>query len=164
MTQNALGKCSAQYAGGAYVRGTSLALAACVALCVAALLLGCGGIKAPDLFIVQRSGSGPDAKLTLLVNEEGVVHCNGVGTRAGHKLKLGDAALVQAREIQEDLEEPAADHLSLPPAAKSVLSYYVRDEHGSVRFSDNSAHQPKVFRQLALFVLQTAQQVCGLPE
>jgi len=84
--------------------------------------------------------------------------------RAGHKLKLGDAALVEAREIQEDLEEPAADHLSLPPAAKSVLSYSVSDEHGTVRFSDNSARQPKVFRQLALFVLQTAQQVCGLPE
>jgi hypothetical protein len=160
MTRSALGR----GAGHAFVRRGALALAACLAACLAAALLGCGGIKAPDLFIVQRSGSGPDAKLTLLVNEEGVVHCNGVGTRAGHKLKLGDAALVQAREIQEDLEEPAADHLSLPPAAKSVLSYSVRDEHGTVRFSDNSARQPKVFRQIALFVLQTAQQVCGLPE
>jgi hypothetical protein len=33
-----------------------------------------------------------------------------------------------------------------------------------VRFSDNSVRQPAVFRQLALFVLQTAQQVCHLPE
>jgi hypothetical protein len=164
MTQSALGRCIGQCAGHASVRSASHALAACLAACLATLLLGCGGIKAPDLFIVQRSGSGPDAKLTLLVNEEGIVHCNGDGAHAGRKLKLGDAALVEAREIQEDLEEPAADHLSLPPTAKSVLSYYVRDEHGSVRFSDNSARQPKVFRQLALFVLQTAQQVCGLPE
>jgi hypothetical protein len=164
MTQSAVGRRIGQRVGRASVRRAPLALAAFRATCLAALLLGCGGIKAPDLFIVQRSGSGPDAKLTLLVNEEGIVHCNGVGARAGHKLRLGDAALVQAREIQEDLEEPAADHLSLPPAAKSVLSYSVRDEHGSVRFSDNSADQPKVFHQLALFVLQTAQQVCGLPE
>ena len=39
---------------------------------------GCGGgIKAPDLFIVQRTGGAPRARLTLLVNEEGGVQCNG---------------------------------------------------------------------------------------
>jgi hypothetical protein len=136
----------------------ALALAACV------LLAGCGGISAPDLFIVKRTGSGPHAQLTLLINEEGGVHCNGVGTSAGHKLKLSDPALVEARAIEEGLEEPSTQHTSLAPGAKSVLSYYVRDEHGYVRFSDDSAGQPKVFRQLALFVLQTAQRVCHLPE
>ena|ERR1700704_4702745 len=141
-----------------------VARAVAVALAACAVLAGCGGISAPDLFIVKRTGSGPHAKLTLLVNEEGVVHCNGVGTRSGHKLKLGDPALVEARAIHEDLEEPSADHVSLAPGAKSVLSYYLRDEHGYVRFSDDSASQPKAFRQLALFVLQTAQQVCHLPE
>jgi hypothetical protein len=123
------------------------------------LIAGCGGITAPDLFVVQRTGSGPDAKLTLLVNEEGGVRCNG-----GGKLKLSDSQLVQARAIQEDLREPAAKHTSLARGAKSVLSYYVRDEHGSVRFSDDSAGQPAVFRRLALFVLQTAQHVCHLAE
>jgi hypothetical protein len=135
-----------------------------VAALTGALLAGCGGIKAPDLFIVQRSGSGPHAKLTLLVNEEGGVHCNGVGSRNGMKLKLSDPQLVQARAIQEELEEPSTKHTVLAPGAKSVLRYFVRDEHGYVRFSDDSADQPKVFRQLALFVLQSAQSVCGLPE
>jgi hypothetical protein len=143
---------------------TGLAAGVCVLLVACAFFAGCGGISAPDLFIVKRSGSSPHAKLTLLVNEEGGVHCNGVGTRGGHKLKLSDPALVEARAIQEDLEEPSTDHVSLAPGAKSVLSYYVRNEHGYVRFSDDSAHQPKVFRQLALFVLQTAQRVCHLPE
>jgi hypothetical protein len=139
-----------------------LALAASLLALVS--LSACGGVTAPDLFIVQRSGSGPHARLTLLVNEEGRVHCNGVGARNGHKLKLGDSALVQARAIQEDLKEPASEHLSLPPGPESVLSYSVRDEHGSVRFSDNSTGQPKVLRELALFVLRTAQDVCGLRE
>jgi hypothetical protein len=138
--------------------------AVCILLAGCALLAGCGGISAPDLFIVKRSGSGPHAKLTLLVNEEGGVHCNGVATSAGHKLKLSDPALVEARAIQEDLEEPTANHVSLAPGPKSVLSYYVRNEHGYVRFSDDSSGQPKVFRRLALFVLQTAQRVCHLPE
>jgi hypothetical protein len=125
---------------------------------VTALLAGCGGgIKAPDLFIVQRTGSVPGARLTLLVNEEGGVRCN-----AGSMLRLSDPALVQARAIQEDLRQPASKHISLPPRAGSVLSYYLRDENGSVQFADNSTGQPAAFRNLALFVLQTAQQVCHL--
>ena len=125
---------------------------------VAIALCGCGGVKAPDLFIVYRSGSTSQAKLTLLVDEEGGVTCNGRAAAS----KLEDAKIVKAREIQEELEKPSSSHLSLAPRAGSVLSYYVRDESGSVRFSDNSAAQPAVFRKLQLFVLQTAQQICGL--
>lgn len=121
---------------------------------------GCsGGIMAPDLFIVQRTGSGPGARLTLLVNEEGGVRCNG-----GPMLKLSDPQIVQARAIQEELKNPAGEHLSLPVRPGSVLAYYLRDENGSVRFADDSTGQPKVFRELALFVLQTAQQVCHLTQ
>jgi hypothetical protein len=137
-------------------------------LCVLAsliLLVGCGGgIAAPDLFIVQRTGSGPGARLTLLVNEEGGVHCYTDPTHPGKTLKLSDSQLVQARAIQEELHEQASNHLSLAPGAGSILNYYVREESGTVRFSDNSPGQPKVLRALALFVLQTAQQVCHLPQ
>lgn len=136
-------------------------------LCAAAavtLLAGCGGVTAPDLFLVQRTGSGAGAKLTLLVNEEGGVSCNGISSVGGHRLKLSDPQLVEARAIQEDLSEPASAHTALAPRAGSVLSYRVRDEHGSVSFSDNSSGQPQVFRRLALLVLRTAQDVCHLPE
>jgi hypothetical protein len=130
-----------------------------VGLAAVLLLSGCGGFKAADLFILQRSGSGPDARLTLLVNEEGGVNCNG-----GPTLKLSDPGLVQARAIQEELQEAASKHVSLPPRRGSVLSYYLRDENGTVRFSDNSANQSKTMRSLQLFVLQTAQQVCHLAQ
>jgi len=128
------------------------------ALAAGTVLGGCGGIKAPDLFIVERSGSVAGAQLTLLVNEEGGVRCNG-----GRTLKLSDPQLVEARDLQEELSGPASKHLALPAGAKSVLSYYLREESGTVRFSDNSAKQPAVLRKLALFVLQTAQRVCHLP-
>jgi hypothetical protein len=85
------------------------------------------------------------------------VHCNG-----GRTLKLSDSQLVRARAIQEELHDAASRHLSLRPLAGSVLSYYVRDADGTVRFSDNSPPQPAVLRELALFVLQTARQVCHL--
>jgi hypothetical protein len=133
--------------------------AALGALSATLLLAGCGGIIAPDLFIVSRAGPGPGRHLTLLVNEEGAVHCNGVSAP-----KLSDSELVQARAIQEDLHDPASKHLSLAAARGSVTSYYVRDEAGTVSFADNSPGQPDVLRRLALFVLRTAQQVCHLPQ
>ena len=132
-------------------------LTAC-ALLLAATVAGCGGVRAADLFLVERAGSAPGARLTMLVNEEGGVNCNG-----GRTLKLGDSQLIEARTIQEDLRDPAAKHVVLAPGPHSVLSYRVREEAGSVRFSDDSAGQPAVFRRLTLFVLQTAQRVCHLP-
>jgi hypothetical protein len=126
---------------------------------VAALALsGCGGVQAADLFLLTRTGPTPQARLTLLINEEGGVRCNG-----GPTSRLSDPQLVQARAIQEDLHDPATSHLSLAPRAGSVFSYSLRDPDGSVRFSDNSAKQPHVLRNLQLFVLQVAQQVCHLP-
>lgn len=129
------------------------------ALLASVLVFGCGGVKAPDLFIVERTGAGPGAALTIVVNEEGGVRCN-----RGRALKFSDSALIDARAIQEEISEYASKHTSLAPAPQSVLSYRLRDENGSVSFSDNSANQPKVFRQLALFVLQTAQQICHRSE
>lgn len=135
----------------------TIALSALAAIVLGA---GCGGgVSAADLFIVSRTGSAPQAHLTLLVDEEGGVRCNG-----GPVLKLSDPQLVQARAIQEELSGDASSHLSLPARQGSVLSYYLRDENGTVSFSDNSARQPAVLHQLQLFVVQTAQQVCHLPE
>ncbi len=132
--------------------------AAALALLAAALLSGCG-VKAGDLFLVERSGSTPAARLTLLVNEEGDVNCNG-----GPTLKLSDAQLVQARGIQEELADDAGKDLALPARPGSVLSYRLHDEAGTLSFADNSARQSSAMHQLALFVLQTAQQVCHLSE
>lgn len=130
-------------------------LLACLALGVS----GCGGVLSPDLFVVSRTGSVPGAKLTLLVNEEGVVHCDG-----GVEHRLSDPQIIEARDIQEDLKDHASRHESLPAAPGSVLGYYVRDQDGTVRFSDNSPGQPAVTRKLALFVLKVAQEVCGLSQ
>jgi hypothetical protein len=134
-------------------------LATCMATLLAALC-SCGGITPSDLFIVKRSGSTPHASLTLIVNEEGGVTCNGVKS----ELKLGDSQIVKARAIQEEIKEQASKHLSLQAYYGSVLSYRLRDQDGTVDFADNSHGQPKVLRELALFVLQTAQQICHLPE
>jgi hypothetical protein len=118
--------------------------------------LGCGeSVELPDLFLIQRSGGA--GKLTLLVNEGGAVRCNG-----GAKRQLSDSQLVLARGLQEELQSPSAKHLTLVARPGAVFSYNVRDAEGTVRFADNSVGQPSVLHQLAYFVLEVAQKVCGL--
>ncbi len=136
-----------------------LAGAAGAAAAAALLAASCGNVQAADLFVVTRTGGGAHPQLTLLVNEEGVVRCD--GRRAG---KLSDGQIVKARAITEDIEKPASGHMSLAARPGSVYSYRLRDASGTVAFADNSAGQPKALHELALFVLQTAQQVCGLTE
>jgi hypothetical protein len=143
------------------VRRRSIAPALVVAavLVATALAAGCGGVLSADLFVLQRSGSTPGARLTLLVSEEGIVHCNG-----GPPRHLSDPQIIEARVIQEDLKDPASRREAFPAARGSVLAYSVRDQDGSVSFADNSPGQPAVTRKLAAFALAVAQGVCGLPQ
>ena len=129
---------------------------AAAALAAAALLGGCGTPSA-DLFVVHRSGSIPGARLALLVSDGGFVNCNG-----GPDREMSDPLLLAARELQRDLEKYAKRRLTLPAGPGSVLTYSVRLEDGTVRFSDTSKGQPVVFRKAALFVRRVAKGPCGL--
>lgn len=123
------------------------------------LLGACGGIISPDLFLVQRSGSNPGARLELVISEEGIARCNN-----GTPHRITDPQLIKARVIQEHLESYASKHLALPPKPGSVLSYRVRDANGSLSFADNSSSQPPVLHELALLVLEVATQECRIPQ
>ncbi len=120
---------------------------------------GCGGgFASADLFEVKRSGPVPGASLTLVFNEGGTVRCDG-----GSPQPIGDAQLVLARGVQEELKEAASEHLDLPPRHGSVLGYYLRDEDGYLRFSDNSAGQSKIMHELQGLVLEVGRNVCHNP-
>jgi hypothetical protein len=126
---------------------------------VAAALLGACGPRSPDLLVVQRSGSIPGAKLTLLVNDGGTVRCNGGPTR-----RIDDPQLLQARTIVRELEDYARRDRKLAPGPRAILRYRLRMETGTVAFSDTSpAARGGVFGQVQLFTRRVAQQVCGLP-
>jgi hypothetical protein len=132
------------------VRRRSL-VAAAVALGVA----GCGSAS-PDLFEVQRSGQGRNAKLDMVVNDGGSVTCN------GREHPLNGDALLRARAVARDLAKPADLRLELPPGPRSVLSYRVRLEQGTVSFSDSSRRQPRAFLALQALTKDIAEDVCGL--
>lgn len=132
-------------------------------LAVAALLAGCGG-PSPDLFVVERTGAVPGARLTLVVDDGGFVRCNG-----GERRQISSEQLIDAREIartingEEDKPGLADRDLALPPRPGSVLRYDVRTEQGRVSFADTSAGQPKDLYRLANLTRVLAKQVCGLP-
>ena len=84
------------------------------ALLACAVLAGCGGSPAPDLFEVRRTGSDRNANLTLLVSDDGTVTCN------GRKHPITGDQLLEARALARELSPQAELNLALPPGPNSV--------------------------------------------
>jgi hypothetical protein len=121
----------------------------------AALLAGCGQ-ESPDLFQVQRTGQGRNAKLNMVVNDGGTVTCN------GRSHELPSKSLLTARGLQRDMGKAAKLALDLPPRPGSVVSYRVRMQAGTFSFADNSLDLPLPLRRLELFTTEVSEGVCGL--
>jgi hypothetical protein len=133
------------------------ALAGAAAGVLLAALAGCG-TPSKDLFLVERSGEGPGASLTLLVSDDGSVRCNGEKPK-----DMGSKRLIDARGIEHDLVDQGDEQKVFRPGKNSVLSYTVRFEDGTIRFSDTSPNLPSDLFQLAAFTRELSKQVCGLP-
>ena len=121
------------------------------------LLLAACGSQPADLFVVQRTGSGANARLKLLVQDDGYVVCNQGKPRA-----LSSARLLDARRLARDLAPQAQLHVQLPPGPRSVLSYRVRLQAGTVTFSDTSRPLPAAFARLTAFTADVSESVCGI--
>ena len=124
-------------------------------LLAALALAGCGTPSA-DLFVVERTGSLPDAKLTLRVGDGGTVRCDG-----GDERPIDSDDLLDARQLTEDLRPLLDRGTQLPAREGSVLQYRVTGEEGEVRFADNSRNQPKTFAELIRFTRKIAMEACG---
>jgi hypothetical protein len=125
------------------------------ALLVALGLAGCGAQPA-DLFLVQRTGSGHNARLTLRVQDDGYVYCN------GRRHQLSSQQLLDARALARDLASEAQLHVQLPPGPRAVLSYRVSLQAGRVAFSDTSRPLPGAFARLTAFTADISEEVCGI--
>ena len=128
---------------------------AAAALAAALVLTGCG-TPAADLFIVERAGSIPGARLTLRVGDGGTVRCDG-----GPEREIASEDLLDARQIAEELRPHLDRGTSLPARSGSVLQYRVLGEEGEARFADNSVDQPQVFAQVVVLTRKLARSACG---
>jgi hypothetical protein len=139
-------------------------LAAAAAAGVILLATGCSGPAPADLFLVQRTGSIPGARLTLRITDDGGAYCN-----RGPRREITSAQLIEARALRRALDgEKDADvglaerHLNLPPGSVTTLHYRVRSEKGVVAFYDTSPRQPAAFYQLAKLTRDVARGACHL--
>ena len=145
-------------------------LAPWAALAPVLVLAGCGGgPPVADLFVVERSGTVPGARLTLRVTDDGGGHCNG-GPRVG----ITSEQLLEARELRRELDGSerdeeerglAEDGLSLPPgptSLPSIFSYRVRSKEGTIRFSDTSRGPGDVLPRIVKLTRDVARGPCGL--
>ena len=128
------------------------------AACAAATLVptACGGTPSPDLFVVNRDGTVPGAKLTLLVSDTSV-RCNG-----GKPHPLPSDATIDARVLSDDLLTLQDDKTVLPAVSKAqIFRFAVRTQKGTLRYPD-TAQRPSVLPRLTRFVRRTAIDLCGL--
>jgi hypothetical protein len=139
--------------------------AALLATSLAALVCGCGGAPPADLFVVQRSGTIPGARLTLRITDDGGAFCNREPRR-----DITSAQLIEARDLRRALDGTkdkdvglAQRGLRLPPGRVTTMSYSVLSERGTVAFSDTSPRQPQAFYRLAKLTRDVARGPCGLP-
>jgi hypothetical protein len=132
-------------------------LRAAVVLLLAALVTGCGfEVEEPDLFLVTRTGA-QGQRLSLLVNDGGTISCDG-----GKPKNLPDPQLLQARDLASELNTDVSSKLRFPGSARSVYSYTVKVQNGTMSFPDTAALSRKELSDLELFVVQAATNPCGL--
>jgi hypothetical protein len=120
------------------------------------MLAGCGA-SSPDLFVLSRSGSLPGARLTLLVNDGGTVRCNGGAPRP-----LSDPQLLAARDIVSSVKADAQKSLALPQRSNALLRFHLRDQDGTVTFSDIDAARHLELAKIVAFSRTVARDVCQL--
>jgi hypothetical protein len=130
-------------------------LAVALLLAASAALVACGTPSA-DLFVVERAGELPDAKLTLVVGDGGTVECD------GEEQPISSARLLEAREIARDLQPLLDRRESLPGGDRALLRFRVLGEDGEVRFADITAPREPVLARLLAFTRNVAREACGL--
>lgn len=135
---------------------TQAGRAATVAGVLACTIAGCGA-EAADLFLLERAGTIPGARLTLRITDDGRASCNGAAL-----VDIPSAQLIAAREIARDLAPLARERRTLAPGRATILRYRARVEDGAVRWSDTSPRQPPALFRLAKLGRDVARGPCGL--
>ncbi len=130
------------------------AIAAAIAL--GGLAMASCGTPSPDLFVVDRGGTVPGAKLRLLVSDQ-TARCNDAPVK-----ELTSDQILEARDIRRDLLLLQTDGKAIPrfPAAQ-IFTFAVQTERGTLRFPDTQ-QRPTVLPRLARFVRRVAIDTCGL--
>jgi len=133
-------------------RGSTVATIALAGLGTAAC-----GTPSPDLFVVERDGTVPGAKLSLLVSDQ-TARCND-----GPAKRLSSAQIIEARDIRRDLLLVQTGKTKIPQAPPAqFFRFSVQTEKGTLRYPDTQ-QRPAILPRLSRYVRRVAIDTCGLP-
>jgi hypothetical protein len=114
------------------------------------------GTPSPDLFVVERDGTVPGAKLELLVSDQ-TARCN-----RGPVKNLSSGQTIEARDIKRDLLLVQGGDVAIPAAPPAqIFTFAVQTEEGTLRYPDTQ-QRPAVLPRLSRFVRRVAIDTCGL--
>lgn len=118
--------------------------------------LGACGTPSPDLFVVDRDGTVPGAKLKLLVSDQ-TATCNDAPAKP-----LTSPQIIEARGLRRDLLELQQSKDAIPNAGTAqIFSFVVQTEEGKISYPDRQ-QRPEVLPRLTRFVRRVAIDTCGL--
>ena len=114
------------------------------------------GTPSPDLFVVNRDGTVPGAKLRLLVSDQ-TARCN---DRPVNRLTSGQ--IIEARALRRDLLALQRGDDAIPKAPPAqIFTFAVQTEEGTLRYPDTQ-QRPAILPRLSRFVRRVAIDTCGL--
>jgi hypothetical protein len=129
---------------------------AVAAALLAIVISACGlDLRSPDLFLLTRAGQG--RHLQLLVNDAGTIRCNGRAAKP-----LPGALLLQARDLAASLNTDAKSKLRLAATPRSVFSYTIKLQDGTLSFPDTAASERSELAGVELWAVHAAEGPCGL--
>jgi hypothetical protein len=118
-------------------------------------LAGCGGSPG-DLLAIDVSGGAAQRHQRIVVENNGNATCNGGPTR-----DIGSDALIDAREIERELKDPADAAAVFGPGRRGATSYVARTKDGAVRWQEGAPGLPAVLPKAQLFALQQGRTLCA---
>ena len=136
-------------------RGARRAAFAALGVLMGGAVAACG-TPSPDLFVVQRDGTVPGAKLELLVSDQ-TARCNDAPAE-----RLSSRQIIEARDIRRDLLLLQTGEETIPKAPPAqFFEFAVQTEEGTLRYPDTQ-QRPAVLPRLSRFVRRVAIDTCGL--
>ena len=132
--------------------GALAGAAAALALAPAA----CGG-SSGDLMSIDVSGGAARRSQRIVVQDNGQATCNG-----GPLTDIGSSALIEARDLERELKDPAEDARTFPSATPGAAgaTYVARTNDGTVRWQETARGLPPVLPRVVLFALQQGRKLC----
>jgi hypothetical protein len=126
---------------------------AAVAALAALALAGCGG-ESGDLIAIEVSGGAQPRPVKLVVTGDGRGSCNG-----GELQELPSERVIDARETERELEDPAHDSANFGGATRERRGYVARTKDGTVRWREGQV-RPEVLGKATLLALQLERDLC----